>query len=134
MALCLRPRFILAPISGSLCYFSYTALEPVLAIRLQDFDLSSIEIGVFFSLYALLYIPGGLLVQYTPARWERRSVLLTAILLAGCACLFIGPSELLPNSLALMVIGQAWIGIVTPFMLVPCLGEMVDSQLPLFPE
>ena len=39
----------------------------------------------------------------------------------------------LPESIALMAIGQALIGVFTAFMMIPGLPEMVESTIPLFP-
>ena len=38
-----------------------------------------------------------------------------------------------PNSLVLMGIGQALVGIFTAFMMIPGLPEMVESTIPLYP-
>ncbi len=53
----------------------------------------------------------------------------------GIAFIFVGPSEIfgLPNSLVLMGVGQALVGVFTAFMMIPGLPEMVESTLPLYP-
>ena len=51
------------------------------------------------------------------------------------AFIFVGPSMILelPNSLVLMGLGQALVGIFTATMMIPGLPEMVESTLPHFP-
>ena len=51
------------------------------------------------------------------------------------AFIFVGPSIVLelPNSLVLMGIGQALVGIFTATMMIPGLPEMVESTLPHYP-
>ena len=51
------------------------------------------------------------------------------------AFIFVGPSIYLelPNSIVLMGIGQALVGIFTATMMIPGLPEMVESTLPHFP-
>ena len=55
--------------------------------------------------------------------------------MSGVAFIFVGPSEMLnfSNSLLLMGIGQALVGIFTAFMMIPGLPEMVESTIPLYP-
>ena len=54
----------------------------------------------------------------------------------GIAFVFVGPSELLgfPNTLILMRVGQALVGVFTAFMMIPGLPEMVESTIPLYPN
>jgi len=40
-ALLCQARFFFAAVSGSLCYFTYTYMEPILAARLLDFNLTT---------------------------------------------------------------------------------------------
>jgi hypothetical protein len=35
-----QKRLLLAALSGTLTYFNYSYMEPILAIRLRDFDLT----------------------------------------------------------------------------------------------
>ena len=84
----------------------------------------------------MFYIPTSILVQKVPNSVQKRTILILASLMAFFANLFVGPSELfkMPDSIWVMVIGQALRGIVDPFTLVPSLPEMIDSVLPLYPE
>ena len=52
----------MAALSSALCYFTYSFMEPVLAARLVDFELSSLQIGLFFAIWPVFYIPASVLV------------------------------------------------------------------------
>jgi len=70
-----------------------------------------------------------------PEKVDKRFTIIISCFLAGIAFLFVGPSEIfgLPNSLVVMGIGQALAGLFSAFMMIPCLPEMVESTLPLYP-
>ena len=56
----MAPRFLLAGISSIMMYFVWTAMEPILAPRLDELQLSQMEIGIFFTLCPVAYIISGL--------------------------------------------------------------------------
>ena len=129
-------RFTMAALSSALCYFTYSFMEPILAERLVEFDLTSLQIGLFFAIWPVFYIPASVLVQYMPRSIDRRVTIILSALFCGIAFIFVGPSEIFgfPNSLVLMGFGQALVGIFTAFMMIPGLPEMVESTIPLFPN
>ena len=51
---------MLAGLSGLMVYFCWTALEPILAPRLNDLNHSSLEIGVIFFVGPLFYFVAGI--------------------------------------------------------------------------
>ena len=55
-------RFTMAAMASSLVYFCYSFMEPILAERLTDFDLNAMQIGLFFAIYAIFYIPASVAV------------------------------------------------------------------------
>ena len=55
-------RFTMAAMASSLVYFCYSFMEPILAERLTDFDLNAMQIGLFFAIYAIFYIPASIAV------------------------------------------------------------------------
>ena len=70
-------------------------------------------------------------------RWvDRRVTIITSAFFSGVAFIFVGPSEMFgfPDSLVLMGVGQALVGIFTAFMMIPGLPEMVESTIPLYPK
>ena len=110
-------------------------MEPILAERLVDFDLTSMQIGLFFAIWPVFYIPASIGVQYFPKSIDKRVTIILSALMSGVAFIFVGPSVMcgLPDSLVVMGIGQALVGIFTAFMMIPGLPEMVESTIPHFP-
>ena len=110
-------------------------MEPILAQRLVEFNLTTLQIGYFFAIWPIFYIPSSLFVQFVPDYVEKRVTIILSAFMSGIAFIFVGPSELFgfANSLVLMGIGQALVGIFTATMMIPGLPEMVESTLPKFP-
>lgn len=52
----------MAALSSALCYFTYSFMEPILAERLVEFDLNSMQIGFFFAIWPVFYIPASIIV------------------------------------------------------------------------
>ena len=130
------PRFLFAALAGVLGYFLYDFQGPILAIRMEEFNLSQIQIGLFFIVMPVVYIPTSILVQSVPKGVEKRAVLIIACFLSFFGNLFVGPSDVFsfPESIWFMIIGQALHGLIDPFILIPSLPEMIESVLPLYPE
>jgi asparagine N-glycosylation enzyme membrane subunit Stt3 len=120
----------MAAISSGFVYFMYTFLEPILAQRLQGFNLTSLQIGAFFTIEPVFYISASLLIRFIPKRIEKRLVIMIAALLTSFGFLLVGPSYILglPDSLLLIAFGQAITGATTAVMIIPGLSEMIDSQ------
>mmetsp|Transcript_33466 Transcript_33466/g.51393 ORF Transcript_33466/g.51393 Transcript_33466/m.51393 type:complete len:112 (+) Transcript_33466:130-465(+) len=110
-------------------------MEPVLAMRVKEFNLSQVEIGLFFIIMPIFYIPTSILVQKVPNGVEKRAIIIVTSFLLFFANLFVGPSEIFnfPESIWMMIVGQALRGLLDPFTLVPALPEMIESVLPEFP-
>lgn len=110
-------------------------MEPILAERLKSFNLTTLQIGWFFGIFPIFYIPSSVMVQLMPRWLEKRVIMITAALLSAVAFLFVGPSQIFafPNTLLFMAIGQALAGIITPSLMIPGLPEMVESAMPRFP-
>ena len=100
-------RYTMAALSSALCYFTYSFMEPILAERLVDFDLSSMQIGLFFAIWPVFYIPASIGVQYFPKSIDKRVTIILSALFTGFAFIFVGPSVMInfPDSLVLMGIG-----------------------------
>ena len=135
MKLLCNSRFTLAAISSTLCYFTYSFMEPILATRLLDFQLTTTQIGMFFAILPIFYIPSSIAVQFFPVWIEKRLTMILASLFSAFSFLFVGPSLMFHfnDSLLLMAIGQGLVGVFIPYLLIPGLPEMVDSTLPLYP-
>lgn len=86
------PRFIMAALSSSICYFLCVFMEPILAERVVDFDLSPMQVGLFFAISPIFYIPSSILVCYLPKWIDKRFTIIMATALSGVAFVFAGPS------------------------------------------
>jgi len=56
------PKFFFAALSGTLGYFLYGFMEPVLAFRVKEFNLDQVQIGFFFVIMPIFYIPTSIYV------------------------------------------------------------------------
>lgn len=110
-------------------------MEPILAFRIKDYNLSQVQIGVFFVVLPIFYIPCSMLVQRVPNGVQKRAVMIIACVASFFGNLFVGPSLMFqfPDNIYMAAIGQVAHGIVDPYILVPSLPEMIESVLPLYP-
>ena len=115
-------------------YFMLAFMEPILALRLLDFDLKSWQTGLFFGIWAMTYIPISFTILWLPKKISRRVTIIVCTLLCALAFILAGPSQILklPESLTLMGIGQALVGAATVGMIVPSLPEMNSVGKRLF--
>jgi len=97
----------------------------VYALRLKEFDLSSVQIGAFFTIITVGAFCAGIGVQYHPKRIDYRAILIASTLVNGIGFMLNGPSNILPNSLILMALGQFISGYAMCIQTVICLSEMV---------
>ena len=86
------PKILFAGMSASFAYFMYAQLEPVFAIRLTEFNLSQLSIGLFYAIFPVVYVISGLTIQYFPKWIDRRVFLISALAINTVAFLLNGPS------------------------------------------
>ena len=87
-------RYLLASLTGSLAYFSYCYLEPILALRLTEFNMNYIQIGLIFTITPIFFIGSSIGVQFLPITIERRAILIVALFLSFFANICVGPSQI----------------------------------------
>lgn len=85
-------RYLFAAISASLGYFLYGFMEPILAFRLSEFNLTQLQIGLFFTILPFFYIPTSILVQFMPRGVDKRAILISACALSFVVNICVGPS------------------------------------------
>ena len=122
-------RLVFACLCGALSYFCDTQLEPIFAPRLEEFGLTTMQVGYMFTIIPLTYIPSMMIVQWFPKWVARRFTLILSAILLGCATFFNGPSALLgmPDKLKWIICGQAFSGIFVAFLIIPVLPEMITA-------
>lgn len=126
----------MATISSALSFFPFALMEPILALRLTDFDLTTVQIGIFFAIWPIFFITSTLIAKHLPSKVDRRVTLMLSALLSGMIFVFVGPSELasFEESLVLMGIGQSLVGVFSGFMIAPALSEMATAASCSFPD
>ena len=129
-------RFAMATLSGALSYFPYALMEPILALRLTDFDLTSMQIGIFFAIWPTFFLTSSQIAKHFPKRVDKRVPLMLSTLLSGMIFFLIGPSMVVSfnDSLVLMGIGQSLVGVFSGFMVASSLSEMVSAAEQVYPN
>jgi MFS-type transporter involved in bile tolerance (Atg22 family) len=74
---------------------------------MSDFQLSQVEIGLFFMIMPIFYIPTSLIVQKIPNGIQKRAIIITALIFSFIGNLFTGPSVIFgfKDSIWIMAIG-----------------------------
>lgn len=99
-------RFLLASMGGMMANILYCFMEPVLAFRLSEFDISSFQIGMFFSIQPISYIILSFSISWFTKMYSNRGLIMIGAVLCGFSMFLVGPSHRLPNALYLMGLGQ----------------------------
>jgi len=60
------PNYTIVSLIGSLSYFQFDYLNPILSLRLFDLGLSQFSIGLFFTISAILYTLSSVLIPFLP--------------------------------------------------------------------
>ena len=122
-------RFLFAGLSSTLCFTFLEATPPVLALRLKKFHLTQQEIANFFTIFPAVFVISSYFSAQIMHKLNKMKTLKNSLLFATISLFLQGPSQILqmPNSLAIMILAQILIGIVSPFLLVPNLPEMIAA-------
>ena len=83
---------VFAGLSGMLGNIVYGELEPILALRMHDYDATIIQTGMCLSIYGFVYMIGAILTPMIPDRVERRFTLMMGMFGIGFFLFFVGPS------------------------------------------
>jgi MFS family permease len=126
-------RFLIASMGGMMSNFMYTYMEPVLAFRLSEFEISAFQIGMFFAIQPISYIALSFTISWFTSRYANRGVIIMGALLSSVSMLCVGPSHYLPDALYIMGIGQLLIGGFGLFLMVPVIPEMINAGTKYYP-
>lgn len=127
-------RFLIASMGGMMSNFMYTFMEPVLAFRISQFNVSAFQIGMFFSIQPISYIILSFTISYFTGKYANRGIIMLGALFASFSMLFVGPSHNFPDELYLMGIGQLLIGGFGLFLMVPVIPEMISAGTKYYPN
>ena len=114
--------------------FLNSFMQPVMSLRLDDFDLNIIWVGVFFAISPITYTISNLFITCFTSRINDKLLIFIGIFVNGLSQLIIGPSPYLPDSLALMWIGQALDGFTATFFVITCLPAMINKASERYPN
>lgn len=126
--------FIITSIAAFFSCFEYCYMEAILSLRLEDFNLTPIEIGLFFWIYGVMDAFVSLIITVFSDRFDNRMLIAVGMLLAGGANLLVGPSPFLPNSLILMCFGQFFKGMFANFYCITSMSVLIDDAWERFPK
>lgn len=108
LSLIMTPKIFISATSITCINVSATFLEPILAKRLDSFDVGKKQIGLIFSVANIVYLPVVFLVQYLPKdRSGRHRIIAMSTFLTIIAVLLVGC-----NQLSLVVIGIGLTGLL----------------------
>ena len=102
---------------------------------MKEYGMEMFWIGVFFSLPAVMYIVGSLLIPCYLSIIGRRGVIFLAFVLLSLGMFMIGTSPLLnfPNSPKLIFAGLLLLGLAAAAITIPVLPEMLESIIEKHP-
>ena len=129
-----RKVFMMTAFCAFLSYFETIYMEPVLSLRVMDFEISSFWIGMFFSLNAITYTLACLIISWVTERFENKFLIVFGMLSAGFNMFLVGPSPILPDSLVLMCVGQFLNGGFSILFLITWLPEMIKDASKIYPD
>lgn len=127
-------KFILAGMGGMISVFMLCYMEPVLAFRLEEFNISPTYVGTFFSIQPVSYVILSFTITWFTDMFSNRGLLMFGGLFCGLSMVLVGPSHYLPNDLNLMALGQLLLGGFSLFLMVPAIPEMISVASKLYPK
>lgn len=124
-----KPMIMMPVFMNVMIQLQLTYLEPILALRLKQHYLLSLEMNnAFFILLPGSYLIGAILYQLffsQLSRVDNKVIIITASFFSLFACLFCGPSEflLLPDNCVFIAIGFALLGLTGVIIGIPLIAE-----------
>lgn len=129
------PHIIFALGVGFLNSFTWSELEPVLALRLkEDFQLTQFQIGLFLTLMTGGEFFGGVCIQFHAKHIEPKVFLIGSCLVIACGYFLNGPCEVLPDSIVLMAIGNFISGFAMCYQSVYSITELTTRAKLIYPH
>lgn len=123
------PMFTFGLLAQVLIYGAIGFLTPTMAIHMKEYGMEMFWIGVFFSLPAVMYIVGSLLIPCYLSFIGRRGVIFLAFMLLCLGIFMVGTSPLLnfPDTPKLMFAGLMFLGLAAAAITIPVLPEMLEQ-------
>jgi len=87
-----QQRVLHPAIAGGVMNMVYGSLEPILSLRLSDYNLNENVTGAIFGVQPLAYMLSTFLIPYILPKWiVGRVIMITSLFLLAIATVFIGP-------------------------------------------
>lgn len=126
-------RVLFSTLCAAIFFTVYGVLEPILSLRLSDYELGDSVSGLIFGIEPLAYMLSTFMIPYIVPSWvEHRVTLITSSLLLSLATTLIGPFYT-DESLTVMIIGLTLSGFFMGFMIIPNMPEMMIASTEAFP-
>ena len=136
--ICKHPVYLMSALAGTQVQFIYSYMEPILARRMEEMDLSQVQIGWFFMILPAAYIPSAMIIEKFPKRWDKRVVIISGMVFCALSLFFVGPTTIInfneDSTLAIMIAGQVLLGLAIPISLILALPSMVESVMDVYPN
>ena len=118
-------RILHAAMSGLIPQMTFSCLEPIMSLRLLDYDLSQSTSGLIFGIMPICLAAGTLAVPLLIPKWvEPRVTLISGLYMLAFGTILTGPffTEL---NLTAMMIGLGLMGFFEGVLLIPNMQEMM---------
>ena len=117
-----------------LTYFIWCQMEPYLSLKLIDsFQMSEKEIGCFFSIMVSGSVCASYAVQFLPKTFNLRRTTAGFLVVNSFAFLLNGPTQILPDNLFLMAIGNLISGFSMTFIVIINLTDLTQNTKEIYP-
>ena len=106
-----------------------------MALRLKDYNASTLQTGMCLSIYGFVYIIGTLSMPFVPQRISKRFILMASSLGIGIFLFLVGPSQIFgfQESLIMMIVGLFLSANFLAPLAIPVLPEMLEVTQEKFP-
>ena len=104
----------------------YAYFEPILSFRVHEFTDSIYVQGLVFSSLPISYSLMGIFIPYLAKCINLDIAVIVGLFLVGFSNFLIGPSTLLPNSLALIIVGLCLLGSTIATANIPIVPMMIE--------
>lgn len=122
-------------ISQILVYWTFTQLQPTLALHLESYGYSGAFIGFSFAIPTLIYASTSPLIYILTERLRKSAVIMFGYSIASLAMFIVGTSSLflIPNNPEAVVLGLAFLGFGCGMINIPVLPDMIESVEQVYP-
>ena len=124
-------------VAGGLGYLQYDYFIPILGLRLVELGCTEEQVGLIFCICSGVYILGSVITAHISSSFPKKATIMIGLFTSFIAQLFCGPSSIfgLPgDSILLMCIGQAMVGITLALVIIPGLPEIIEEIERKYPK